>query len=490
MKNIKYLFLFCCYIIFRYFVFAQEVEVSTYSQVYDEDLIPFEFKFYHTPRLYETPSVEFDEITLPYQKFVQPEFGKQLLTTDVLSPAVPHNEKIAQMNFGIGQSVLIRTNLFSNRGKFGISLGQNNNITNHFKDWSQYFYDAKIQQVLNSFVFTVDTKFQHDNFLSAKNLFNFEGKAEKIFSSDFSIRYTPQINYITLNNGTISKSFITNTLNGNLFVSDKVLSSVGIRLLQLDDTNYFFISGEIISNDLFLKRMSMRISIDLDKENSDWYTLAEIKYKLSFYNIRLSFTKDLYYKYLETYFISLPEITFSTNDKIYFSERKETTLGIEYRKNNCSIAGVYTNTYYTKFPTYIFDSNLVKPHFQDNITVSKLSIASNFKYIGFNNSFVLSYLIIPENTYFIPKLTSEVVFSKMFHKNFEFVQKFLYNDDIKVNIDDGISSWCVSNSCLVYKVNKNIFLNLIYQVSLANKHYLQPGIYMPEYIRFGAQIKI
>lgn len=470
-------------------LFSQEVSPSSSSITTEQDLLPFEFKFHYVPKLYESPSLEYDEIVIPYQRYVQPEVIKQNVNDDILKPDLPRNLRRIKFDAGQGIDFLTEFGLHTLKSTLGFSLSYNScNVIDKTeqKSYTRYLFDTKLENIVNNTTVSLDTKFRNFHLWTPLYLLSLNGMLKSIIFANGDISYIPEI-FCLIRDDT-NKFWSSNSIINNIFLTEKVLIFSGIKHFYLDGVQYKFITGGVKTKKLFLDN-TLQALLDFDLDNYKSYYSVELKHRILSYVLSLKFKKEIYYKYINEYFSQMPGLTLDKDDKLYYPDIFLTDLNIEYDNKTLYLAAQFTNFKYKKFPTYIYEDNSVKSCFINDVDFNRITLISKLEYLSLKNQFRLIYSLPSKDVYFIPKLTLETIFDKNITNKLQVEQKFVYNDDLQINTEQKINPWLTSTTILSYKISDNIFCSISYFTTLINRYYLQPDVYIPSFLQFGLQAK-
>lgn len=473
-------------------LFSQEVSQSSGSIVVDQDLLPFDFKFYYPPKIYENPLLEYDEIVIPYQRYVQPEIRKYDLPADVISPNLTCGTKSFELMLGQGIDVLAKLNFQFPKSVFDLSFEcSNNNVISKTgqENFIRVLSVTNFSYTFSESMLSLRNRLSYYNLLTSLLFLNLNGMFKKVLYETCDITYTPEVYYLF--GSDLKKVWLSNSLASNIFFTDRLLVTPEVKFLTLNNKcQRFFVASSVKAKNLFVGT-TVTTSFDFDTNFYKLYYSIDLSRKIAKYIFSLSYKKDFYYQYITDYFTYVPGVIFSQQDDLFYPDRTSVVANVQYESGPFHFITEFASYGYEMLPSFIYENGFVKPYFVKGVNINRLSITSKFNYANFNNEVLLSYYSFPEcNTYFIPKLTFMLIFNKNISKNLQLSQKFVYQDNLKVNSNYVLPFWLTSTTMVSYKLSNDVNCGINCFIPLINQHYIYPEVHTPAFFQFGIQIKL
>lgn len=472
------------------FVYSQQVEISTSTGEQNLDIeIPKRFEFYYPVEFFEVPDVEYEDISVPYSKYVSAELEKLVIDHKMFVK----NEKFKhELSLYTGDCNLITVDInnvssnsiFKNYAKYSRIPVMDNNMYNEFccNFEYNYIYNTLVigggLNLLNKYV----TKFVNQyglNFVFKKILFN-----------KIELFYTPEV-LLFRNTTTEDKLFLSNFLGVNIIIN-KTLISCGAKLFDFDTHIKRMFNINFAIENFILQNLRISLGCDYDNTNNELYYTSEVRKKFGMVDFVILKNKSILHDFVYNYLVNLPQVEYNTFHP--FPEKNLFSIVLTVPKEKFFIQLSFDKQNIKNWPTYIFENNLVKTYFLNN--VESMSVVFNTKFKIFKNTVVeyfLNYILSENEILFLPKLNSSINCSLTILPHVEFLFKLLYKSKTKIfeSIYDKIylEPQLVSQIEIRYHIKENINIGVFTSFPLINKNFLQPDIYVQPYISAGINIK-
>lgn len=472
-------------------VFAQEnVLTSTYSTVsedYDSQTTPLYYEFYYTPDFFELPQIDYEDVTIPYLHYISPDLEKIKLDNNSFVDKISLVEK--NFHFIIGNNYILDNNIkFISPYYDLVSKINFENLKVVCFDsremFKQFNYFLKYSKPFNNWFINFQTE-NNINYLNEfLNIYRVKTDIKRFIKNKFEISYCGNMLYIK---NKYDKIFKLNEVNTNILLSNKILTEVGVKLI---DNNELLYTLDFVSKEI-LPKFSTEMKMSYDNLNKNMHYIFSFIQNIQNSNFGFFYVDDIDYDYLiNEYFTTLPYFEINTITSFYYPEKKSIGCFLDYLKNNFNLKFKVGATNYKKYPTYFYKDYKVYPFYIENISFYDLNLHIGFKIYGIN--FILSnnLLFADEEILFKPKIYSNLDVHFNITKNIYLSTKILYNDKIKVDFDNTcIESSLIIDTILKYNIFDNLNLSIALSFPLVGKNYFLPYSFFESSISGGIEFK-
>lgn len=470
-------------------IFAQqEVVISTTIANPDEEnyqISPLYYKFYYIPDFFGTPSVDYDDISIPYSHYITPELNKATLENTLF---IPKNISEKNVYFEVGKNYILNSNIKFISSFYSLSsfLEVNNsqinylNLAESLKQLNYYFnYYKTFKNLYIDFQMLTHINY----FIEFMNLYTTQLNVKNFIKDKLETSYAGAILYVK---NTYGKIFSFNTISLNALLNSKLLIGAKIKLIDNDGLLYTF---NLISKEVF-PRFATSIDISYDNFNKNIY--YNFSFTQNIFNLlfKVSYDNDIYYDYIQNYFSKIPILKLNNPDIFFYPERKILGLGVGYQKDVFSLQLNVSHAEYKKYPTYIYENNNVSPFYLESLNFNNLDLSTNIGIQNVNVNWVNSLIFSEEEILFQPKVSSSLDVISNIYKNVYLSIKLLYNSKTKVDFNNTwIKQILILRPVLKYEIMDDLKLYFNFSLPLIGKYYFIPYAFFGPYVSFGIEMK-
>jgi len=473
--------LFLVFIFIYSFLYTQEVSVSSETlDIQEEIQSPLFFKFYHLPEyLSPSPSVEYEDIVVPYNYMITPQVEKISLAENMFS--LPQQKKNMLFLFlGENKSLGFKTKNTDEHKNFEFNIQFDNTKVSYFDENKQYvrFNNSFIyNHIFDTLVLSTKLKTESNYVTDVVRQYYIDVSINKVLFNKLELMYIPQV--IIYANEELNKVFFINTLSTN-FLYKNFIFGFENKIFEFDSEENSVSALSIVLKDVILSGNLLNFVFSKGK-NDKLYYKVNLGYKTKNFEFDVVKEKKFFYEYIDNYFIKFPYIKIYDTTKLFFTSVESDIFKCGYKSNNFYVSILFDKSLYTKYPTYVFRDDKVEPLFIDNNDISSVKFETKVFFVEYE----LNYLLSSDDVLFYPKFVHQLSINKDIFENIYFLIKLLYNSKTKVATGVYTEENFVTELKIGYNVKEKYNIELLVSQQLNNNYVLQPKMVVSPYIQAG-----
>ncbi len=484
-----YSIIFLIFLISSNIFSTEQIIISTSSinsGIENYETPPLYYKFYYTPDFFGAPSVDYEDLSVPYLHYITPELNKDKIENVLFVSAKDLLKK--SLYFTIGANYVLNTDIKFVSPYYNLSffLGFDSfktNYLNSIENLKKFRYSLRYYKPFNNLSVDFQLGNRINYFIEFLNLYTAHFNIKKFINGKFEISYSNDVLYIK---STSDKIFSFNEINANALINTKLLMSSKFKLIDNDRLIYAI---NLASKEI-LPRFSSNIEIDYDSLSKDiFYTLYFSKQVVDFY-FNVSYVNDIYYDYIQNYFLKVPIFQLNNNGDFYYPKRKVLGFYTGYQKNFLNLKLSVEHSDFQKYPTYIYKNNNILPFYLEFLNFYNLSFNIGLNFQNINVSLENNLIFSNEEILFSPKIGSSLDIFLNIYKNIYLSIKLLYNSKVKVDFNQTyIEPNLVLDTMVKYEIVDDLKLCFGLNSPLVGKHYFVPYAFFEPYISCGIEMR-
>jgi len=484
--QIKIFFIICFLINFYFNLFSQESQLSSPSQQENNLVVPLYFELYYKPNFDVLPEVEYEDVNLPYEHYISPEFEKDKLPTDFFTESLKKTNFFSSISLGNISSFLVKAKEINEKSIFGFSFSNESKQISFFNSLdklSNYNYNFIYKKTFDSFVLGSDIEAKTILLNNSVEQYSVNILVNKIFKY-FDFTYTPYAQLNKISEYNFKYLFLINNFSLNFVPYYKILCNLGIEYLHNRKKNLYFYKLTAVFKDFLIDHNKFELEAKYSDKN-DFFYFVKLTQKLKDLLFNLQLGERFYYDYLKSYFIKFPILKLSENSSFIYPRNRICSFGLDFGKTLLDLKINYTKENYDKFPSYILNNDVVLPYYINDLDVENLYL---FSQISFSDFSILKFNIrygLNNKILFYPKVEYGLdVENKI--KSFYFITKLIYKDKILVDNEDNVlKESLVFEFITKYKISDNLSVDFSSSYPLLGKNYICPNLILEPYLFLG-----
>ncbi|MCX7956716.1 MAG: hypothetical protein N2643_02330 [Endomicrobia bacterium] len=451
---------------------------------------PLQYRFNYIPKFIETPLIDYEDVVVPYNLYIEPQIGKTKTKYDFLFPEVKFDGGIRVLT-GTGLLVNYYINNINYQNTFILDADyQRLNINCEDIKPENYIlnrYDINYHYINENYLLKNRLVYQNNFLKNEITQIVYSPEINFVLLKNFLFKVNPYLQFNKLTNNEIF--FLFNTVELDLLINEKFSSKISIN--NIDSQTHLFGLNFIIKN-IFFATFYFSSAIKYNVKNKNFYFNTKINKKI--FNLTVSFEllDSIFYSYIEDYFTKLPDVLYFDKKELTYPIKKEKSLKIGYKMEYLDIDLKYSIESFSKYPTYVSAlSSKIEPYFVDDHNTNCVFLTTSFLFKKINLSNKIKYIFYPEEILFTPTLQNELEIKYNLLKKVYFIVNFLYNNKTLTNDREKtyIEEHLITTEKIEYKINDYIAIETETKVPIIGKNYINTNYYYEPYISIGIKSK-